>query len=141
MRDVLRSAWLEEELTVRAGTVNSSICPVKLSSWRVNEVEEREAPARAVISSWMRVIWAKIVICKLWAVNRADWRRLIIAGEGRATISIWRMLCEIVMMSVVITPEDSNAVNWEISRAKLIPTEESVSVSVKARTVVSLDRT
>lgn len=62
---MLRSAWLEEELTVRAGTVNSSICPVKLSSWRVNEREEREAPARAVISSWMRVIWAKIVICKL----------------------------------------------------------------------------
>ena len=74
-------------------------------------------------------------------MKRADWRRLTMAGEGRATISSWRMLCEMVMMSVVITPEDSNAVNWEISRAKLMPIEESVSVSVKARTVVSLART
>jgi len=63
------------------------------------------------------------------------------AGEGRAVISSWRMLCEIVMMSVVTTPEESNAVNWEINRAKLIPTEESVSISVKARTLVSLART
>ena len=51
VRELVSSAWLEDELTVRAGTVNWSICPVKLSSWRVKEREEREEPASSVISS------------------------------------------------------------------------------------------
>ena len=64
------------------------------------------------------------------------------AGEGRAVTSSWRMLWEMVMMSVVITPEEREAVSWEIRRAKLTPTEESAgSGSGSARTWVSLART
>jgi len=64
------------------------------------------------------------------------------AGEGRAVTSSWRMLWEMVMMSVVIAPEEREAVSWEIRRAKLTPTvEPACSVVVRARTWVSLART
>ena len=83
----------------------------------------------------MLVIWARMEICRLWAEERADWRSPTMAGEGRAVTSSWRMLWEMVMMSVVITPEEREAVSWEISRAKLTPTEEpACSVVVSART-------
>ena len=104
------SDWLEEELTDRAGTEKVLIAPVLLSSCRSKVTEESEV-AILVISLWRIVIFASRVICKLCAEKRADWRTLITAREGREVTSISRMLREMVMISVVITPEERDDVN------------------------------